>query len=380
MSNDPRATLPRHMPALDGLRGVAILMVLMIHCWGGWWMALCLYGDTMGSAATFVLPWWLDAVASQGFHGVQLFFVVSAFTLTIQAGRRHDGWAAYAMRRIARVGPGYWLAGLLYTLAVGANIRYGAPSGISGSDFGIAALFGSAWQGGPSTAVVPGGWSVSCEMAFYVALPLLLAVINGRLWRIMLLTGAAMLGVQVLARYEMTHGGWTYMHQYINPVIQAPVFLAGIAAAVLAQRVRLPQAPGAALALLAAAVFGIPFLGLAVKEWFVLPHLPFAALAAGVVLLAAQHPPALLTSAPMRRLGEVSYSLYLIHFALLAPCLAAAEWLVPGDVWATLALYMGLTIAAGVPLAIATHCWVERPGIRLGARLLAKPMAPVPAE
>ncbi len=92
-------SLPQHMPALDGLRGAAILMVVLTHAatgWGAW-----------GWPATFHLLAWLAAVASGGFHCVALFFVVSAFTLTVQAGRRTDRWAAYAIRRVARIGPAY---------------------------------------------------------------------------------------------------------------------------------------------------------------------------------------------------------------------------------------------------------------------------------
>ena len=170
----------------------------------------------------------------------------------------------------------------------------------------------------------------------------------------------------------MMHGGWNFVPQYINSVVQAPVFLAGIAAAVLAQRVRLPRPPGLSLALLALAVFGIPFLGLAVRAWLVLPHLPFAALAAGVVALAAQHPPRLLASAPMRRLGEVSYSLYLVHFAFLAPCLAAAEWLTPGDGPATLTLHYGLTAAVSFGAACSGYRWVEQPSIQWAGRLVRR--------
>jgi peptidoglycan/LPS O-acetylase OafA/YrhL len=150
MERNRTPDLPRHMPALDGLRGVAILMVLLTHCWGGWQAALSARQDTLAMLRTFALPWWADAIAGQAYHDVALFFVVSAFTLTIQAGRRHDSWLAYAVRRMARVGPGYWLAGLGYTLAAGLAPRLWAPDGVTLPDLGIAATFGSAWQGGAS--------------------------------------------------------------------------------------------------------------------------------------------------------------------------------------------------------------------------------------
>lgn len=156
--------------------------------------------------ATFTLPAWLAMIAGQAVHGVTLFFVVSAFTLTLSMAKRGD-LRAYAIRRIARVGPGYWLAGIAYTVVAGLVPRLWASHGVAPSDLAVAAGFGSAWQGGASMAVMPGGWSVSCEVAFYAVLPLLLWIIQGQLWRALALTAAAGLAVQAAAHHAMAHGG-----------------------------------------------------------------------------------------------------------------------------------------------------------------------------
>ena len=235
--------LPREMPALDGLRGGAILMVVLTHCGGGWQAADSITQDTLSWPQTFHLPDWLGAIAGEAVHGVTLFFVVSAFTLTVRMSSDRGGLPAYALRRVARVGPGYWLAGIAYTLLAGLAPRLWAPDGVAPHDLAIAALFGSAWQGGAAMAVVPGGWSVSCEVAVYVALPVLLWLIAGRLWRATLLTAGAALVVQLVARHLMWHGGWQFTPQYVHPGSQAPVFLVGILAAMVAQRFRLPDVP-----------------------------------------------------------------------------------------------------------------------------------------
>lgn len=372
--------LPRHLPALDALRGVAILLVVLTHCGGGWQAADSLTQDTLSWPATFHLPGWLAVIAGQAVHGVTLFFVVSAFTLTLSLAQGGD-LRAYAIRRIARVGPGYWLAGIAYTLAAGLAPRLWASGGVAPSDLVVAAAFGSAWQGGSSIAVVPGGWSVSCEVSFYAALPLLLWVIQGRLWRALALTAAANLAVQLAARHGMAQHAWSYVPQYINPLTQAPVFLCGITAALVVQRVYVPRLPGAAYALLALAIAGVPFSPLG--EWHLLHHLPFAALSAAAVCLSAAHPPRLFAGAVLRRIGEVSYSMYLVHFALLAPSLWLAERLAPADGWLTLALHVLLTGSAAFLAATVLHRWVEMPGIRLGAALchrLPQPRRAVAAE
>lgn len=366
MQRDHAPALPHHLPALDGLRGVAILMVVLTHAFGGWQGAQAIMQDTLAWPATFHLPQWLSDIAGRAHHGVTLFFVVSAFTLTLSMSKG-GSLGTFAVRRIARVGPGYWLAGIAYTLAAGLAPRLWAPDGVEPSDLAVAALFGSAWQGGASMAVVPGGWSVACEVAFYAALPLTLWLIGGQLWRAVLLSVASAVAVQLVARHAMLHGVWQYVPQYVHPLTQAPVFLFGITAALLAQRVRLPRVPGLAVTLLALAVVALP---LPSVFWTVLRHLPFAALVAACVALSAQHPPWLLANAAMRRIGEVSYSLYLIHFALLAPCLAAAQWLAPDNGWPTLALHFALTAACSFGLACLTYRWVEQPCIRGAARLL----------
>jgi peptidoglycan/LPS O-acetylase OafA/YrhL len=63
--------------------------------------------------------------------GVTLFFVVSAFTLTIRSAQDRGNLRSYAIRRLARVGPGYWIAGLLYTLIDGRVWRAVAATAVA---------------------------------------------------------------------------------------------------------------------------------------------------------------------------------------------------------------------------------------------------------
>ena len=76
-------------------------------------------------------------------------------------------------------------------------------------------------------AVVPGGWSVACEVSFYVVLPLPAWMIGGRIWRAILLTGVAAIVAQVRARHLVLAGPWDLI-AYVQPIEQAPVFLFGI--------------------------------------------------------------------------------------------------------------------------------------------------------
>jgi exopolysaccharide production protein ExoZ len=363
-------TLPKHMPALDGLRGVAILMVVMKHVSDGWASALAIYPGDHIAAASFALPAALRAIAYGTENGVMLFFVISAFTLTIRAAQDEGDLRSYALRRLARVGPGYWLAGLAYTLAGGLAPRLWAPDGISLSDLVIAAVFGSAWTGGASLAVVPGGWSVACEVAFYIALPGLIRLIDGRIWRSVTLAMLAMVIAQLHARHALAAGTFSFA-SYVSPVEQAPVFLCGVTAALIAMRFRLSPRPMAPILLLAYAIVALPVLPI---PWSLLmPHLVFAPVVAMAVALAAVSSPALLASRAMRRIGELSYSMYLVHFVLLAISLRMAEWLVPAMDERTLVLHFGFTLAGSVALASITFRCIERPAIGWAARRSRRP-------
>ncbi len=357
--------LPQHMPALDGLRGVAILMVLLTHVAGGWPSALSIFPGNFEKDAPLALPHWLGAIAGNAAFGVALFFVVSAFTLTVRASQDGGDLESYAIRRIARVGPGYWMAGVVYTLIAGMAPRLWAPNGISPADLIIAATFGSAWGGGPSLAVVPGGWSVVCEVAFYIALPALIWAIEGKIWRSFALTAMACVIAQVYARHAMVTGAYEFQFR-VNPIEQAPVFLCGVTAALVAMRFKLPYLSGAAGVLVVVAVTVLPFQP--IHGWYLLPHLIFAAVVAVAVALAAIHPPIMLANRVIRRIGELSYSMYLVHFALLATSLQMAEWLVPALDVRTMMLHFAFTLAGSIAVASVTYRYVEKPAIRWAAR------------
>lgn len=61
---------------------------------------------------------------------------------------------------------------------------------------------------GAALAVVPGGWSVSCEAAFYMALPFVLHVVNGHVWRAGASTGLAIVVAQLWARNLIRIAEW----------------------------------------------------------------------------------------------------------------------------------------------------------------------------
>lgn len=95
---------PNHLAGLDGLRGIAALMVFVYHSpWVFWGASM---HEKLGSSETFILS--LDA-------GVGLFFALSAYLLSAPLWRamkegRSPSLERFMVRRACRILPAYWLA------------------------------------------------------------------------------------------------------------------------------------------------------------------------------------------------------------------------------------------------------------------------------
>ncbi len=158
--------------SLDLLRGVAILMVLLVHC---------------AQVTTSVVPGLESFALKYAEMGVQLFFVVSGYTMMLTFGDRVDLAAtrSFYIRRVFRIVPLFWAAIVFYVLITnGEGFRLWAPDGISAKDVLLTALF-LHWSSATAlNSVVPGGWSIAVEMQFYLLFPLLIYLFRRRNGRI----------------------------------------------------------------------------------------------------------------------------------------------------------------------------------------------------
>lgn len=361
-----------HLLELQALRGLAALAVAIGH-------ALDYYAPPADFAGF--------AVASKLFNGraaVVLFFVLSGFVLTRSLARsRFDAAAigSFYVRRLCRIYPAIWVASLLgLAYAVGLHGEVAVP----GAGAGIAGRFRPDRLDGPHilasfagllSVLVPQLWSVTVEIVASAALPAVafLAVRERPRFRAVL---AAALALSVaggdwlpyhlgLYGFDVLVGAWlaTARPDRFAPLRRgnaAPI-LCGIAAAGL---VTSQLWPG-------------PYYDPAV-------HVIEVVLAATIVacLVHAPAPFAAMRSRRLLRLGEVSYSVYLLHYVVI--CCAAKVLALsasrlgtePGT--ATLAVILAAgSVALTLPLAGLVHRWVELPGIRLGRRLTRpRPAAP----
>ncbi len=174
---------PNDLPALTALRFLAAAMIFTFH--------LREYAPSA----------WAYAIAPGMYHGVSFFFVLSGFVLTHAYGGREASWRRFYLARLARIAPLH-LASLVLLLAL-LPIPYARGQNLGGAEtalsFALKVFMLDAWV--PVRGVLQSwnnvSWSISVEMAFYAAFPLLLAAMTRR--PALTLAGAGVVSVGVLA-------------------------------------------------------------------------------------------------------------------------------------------------------------------------------------
>ena len=112
-------------------------------------------------------------IASYGDLGVPLFFIVSGYTMMLTFGDRARKEVVYAfyIRRFFRIAPLFWLAGACYLIKTGLVPSVWAPNGIRWQEILLTFSFLHWLTPQAFNSVVPGGWSIAVEMQFYLIFP-----------------------------------------------------------------------------------------------------------------------------------------------------------------------------------------------------------------
>lgn len=155
---------------LDGLRALAILLVLLRHGVRPFW--------SLDAPLLPIGPWDLAIPMMNGWAGVDLFFVLSGFLIThhiLGRYRRYDGriaFGGYIARRALRILPAYYV--MLLILVAGLLPYYEVPSEDLAFRLGYHLLFLQDYL--PQT-IAPVFWSLGVEEKFYLVAPLVLLLV-----------------------------------------------------------------------------------------------------------------------------------------------------------------------------------------------------------
>ncbi len=297
-----------HRPTLDGLRGVAVLMVMLSHT------------DLT----------WLST--SGGFVGVHVFFVLSGFLITSLLLEEHGKTGtirigAFYARRALRLLPA--IAVLMIAALV---VAWASGSSSELKDVGTSVVmmltYSTNWfriSGQFPSESLGHAWTLAVEEHFYIAWPLvllgLLRILGRR--RIMAVVAAAIVGVAAWRIYLLLSTS-DLNRIYFGSDTNADALLVGVVVALAASlglvpngrpALRILHAAGAALVLLLpVALLTLVRYG-RVCWWLDVGGLLAIELGVGILIVALLATPlrTLFESRPLVWTGRVSYGLYLWH-------------------------------------------------------------------
>jgi peptidoglycan/LPS O-acetylase OafA/YrhL len=352
----------KHVPALDGLRGLAILLVITHHQ---------------------LIPLSLKG----GFLGVDLFFVLSGFLITTLLLAEFDAAKTISLgnfyaRRALRLGPA-----LLLYLLVCLIVTYHSQMFEWTHELklvGIALVYSTNWRiaMGWDAALDPTAiiWSLSIAEQFYLLWPVLFFVcLLVKLKRTHIIAGLVLVVLSImLHRYSLWRSGAELNRLYYGTDTRADAPLLGCLMAMIPRwKLSVSRKPYFQIGVLLAVLC---LIGLVLTTHFTDQFLyqggytAIAVLSGVVTWSVANEPPRLLSAClewyPLRWFGKISYGLYLWHWLLLKT--VSLYYLVGYcDPWARFVLAVGVS-------ALSFYV-VERPFNKLKTRFVYSPVAkPLP--
>ncbi len=336
----------------------------------------------------------LSYVSGYGQMGVQLFFVASAYTLCYSHVRRANEQhplRSFLLRRFFRIAPLYYLAIIGYFLSNPyLHILDIIKRPSSDYNFGSVIaniLFIHSFVPTGSNNIVPGGWSIGTEMAFYAVFPILFAGCSWvyQRWGIVSLYG--LVGCSILINAIVQLGIWYFFSVviannqfvYCNLINQLPVFLLGILLFFhhkheIRFRLSIP-----AQIFIFAVITTIVTVAIQSKNNWMFAFIPVCSGISFMFLLNIFRELDY-SNVLLEKTGQVSYSMYIFHFVF-------AWWLFPGiklaignNITPEISLIGGIVSVTWLTFLVAklSHKYFEIPGIQLGKMLIARLESPNP--
>jgi peptidoglycan/LPS O-acetylase OafA/YrhL len=351
-----RVRLGARIAELDGIRGIAISLVVLLH----WFVR-----PERETLRAFSPRLW--ALLDLCWCGVDLFFVLSGFLIggiLLDHAGAANLFSTFYVRRACRILPVYLLLLLVATLPVpgGSLLSHGRIPLLA-----YLAFLQNLWSAArlpPAPALAP-CWSLAIEEQFYLMLPLLLVVVLRRRFAVL---ATIALFVPPLLRSLCIASGRFHAWDFTPCRIDAPFW--GVLAAVIVRNASAGELLRRhATALRVAAL--VALCGIAAVSQLVLrdggEELLLAAglslLGAGFAtcLLAVLFSPASAVAAALRApavvwIGRRSYFIYLFHVAVFEAVTPFAG-----------SLRLPLAAASVAALAALSWRWLETPILRMGA-------------
>ena len=375
-----------HIKGLDGLRGLAALAVFSVH-----------FNQTV-RFDTQLGPFDIARFLENGEYGVSLFFSLSGFLLSIPfwqaliAGSELPSLKKYALRRIARIVPAYYVALTLLILLSGLWRYSGALP-----DILLHYLFLFNFAEFSIFSINAPFWSLAVEMQFYILLPLLFMFVArfkryAPLLLIFIIAAAAYLVHYLLINNVTQIIEWpndprlTWIRPFgavlsHSPLAHLPHFLFGVIAAYIFLYIHKDKTENSLkfervseLIFWGALAVIVILLGTALQDFIQIPYgrysLPLVTLLLAAIIVCTPHTriaQRCLDGFPLRALGTISYGIYIYHL----PCLlmvdrymAAYQW----DAAEHWALFGLISLSITIVIAAISFMLIEKPIVKMAKK------------
>ena len=306
--------------SMEGIRGFAVFLVFLVH-----YVALIepwLYQDSI----TFIVANYMRSI---GYLGVDLFFVLSGYLIYGMLIKKQIPFGSYIFRRIRRIYPTFTVVFVVYLVL---SVLFPGESKIP-KDLGEGVIFVV-----QNYLLMPGlfdvepivtvAWSLSYEFFYYLLIPVVITFLGMRLWesgsRILLFLTVTIISFGLFAIY----GGH----------IELLMFVSGILLFETMDNRFIEKLPPIGLPALLLAIFSVIFINVFdMNGWwnYVLLYVLFYIFCLEC-FLSTGITGRLFSSAPVRWLGNMSYSYYLIHGLALNLLFLLIDKIYPAqntDIW-----------------------------------------------
>jgi peptidoglycan/LPS O-acetylase OafA/YrhL len=344
---------------LQSLRGIAAALVMVHHS---------LRTIDASESITFISEVVLNAHAA-----VMLFFVLSGYVLTLSLESRDDTFSeiiSFYIRRVARIYPALWVGvtlGILYLFTL-RELPVSAPSSwfeamYDVSHFTLAKAIAA--YAGMANLPLPVLWTIQVELAASILIPFLVLAQSRRSWAPL----ALVLALSLISFISGERARYVplYLVSFAVGGALCPVMRLGIA---------FPRAVEVSIAA-ASAVLLLYFRQL--QDWTYHASVPALVEAIASALLIRSVCIGLLPwlrHARLCRLGDLSYSIYLLHVPVAFSLTSLFAQTMQSWPSTLLVVFIASsTFLITYVLSALTYAYIELPGIAFGKRLSDQYMA-----
>jgi peptidoglycan/LPS O-acetylase OafA/YrhL len=337
------------------MRGIAIILVITSHNYLG-------FAEDHHGYNSHV-----SAIIYQCVYGVQLFYIMSAFTLfhslTESGNARKDAWS-FLIRRFFRIAPLFYLSIIIYTIL-------GRVSEISALQLLSAFTFTNGFFVEWINGIFHGSWSIAIEMVFYLIVPLLFSFITDLNKAVLFFLATVIFSFTcnlVLSNMPISEHPKFNEFLYFYLPSQLPVFALGFVLFFLIRQKTPTLSFWTVFALSLLLIIHIVLGGKGIIAPFVLLSIGFMFFA----FAASKLNPALIVNPVTIFIGKISFGLYLFHWMVIYVITDLGLAYRTSSVFLNFVIREMLILAATSIVAYIAWLCIEKPFMKMAKRITQK--------